>query len=238
MLGLIIMSLLVRFEKEISIITEFRDNYIKYVFLENKRTLNAEQKRLRIDLRERLNTSNSTVATYVRKTGVPTSIYYSPPPAIGGMAGNIDLFANMFNLHQFEVAPQTLIDSLERAVGKYLEFQRRFRQKAINPLYWVGEIIRVPFRLLAFAGFNSSKIEYSWFGKLYKLTTSIIMLAASVLTVLSLVGVNTKLPFLGNVAENSPSTQVEGTKKSTKEGPAVSGNNQQTDIQREENKQN
>jgi hypothetical protein len=44
---------------------------------------------------------------------------------------------------------------------------------AFNPLYWLGILVvwtlRLPFKLLGAAGFNATKVEESFFGKILKL---------------------------------------------------------------------
>ncbi|MCH8907849.1 MAG: hypothetical protein IH840_12235, partial [Candidatus Heimdallarchaeota archaeon] len=37
--------------------------------------------------------------------GVSPIITYTPPPAIGGYVQRIDIFTNLFNLHNFEISP-------------------------------------------------------------------------------------------------------------------------------------
>ena len=61
-----------------------------------------------------------------------------------------------------------VLDMLDRAEGRYNLLIKRRIYRLLNPLFWIGEIIRIPFYILKFAGFDSVKIELSLFGKIYK----------------------------------------------------------------------
>jgi len=101
------------------------------------------------------------------------SITYRPPPMFGGYIQNIDLIGNLFSLWQFEISPQFAFDCTDRAIGAYERECRRLFRKSFNPLYWLGIfivwVLRLPFKLLGAAGFDATKVEESFFGKLLKL---------------------------------------------------------------------
>jgi hypothetical protein len=178
------MNLFSKFETEIREISEFKEMWKRYVVLMRQDRLPAPEHEAKRQLRENLNLMIPAVSRYVRKCGVSTSVYYTPPPIVGGMAGNIDLFANMYNLHQYEVPEEILVDLLDKAIGTYRFFQKEYKERIFNPFYWIGRIIKIPFRIAEFAGFDPGKLEISIFGKLYKLIAALIILLASIATIL------------------------------------------------------
>jgi hypothetical protein len=178
------MNLLTKFETEIQEISEFKEMWKRYVVLLRQDRLPASEHEEKRQLRENLNLKATAVSRYVRKCGVSTSVYFTPPPVIGGMAGNVDIFANMYNLHQYEVPEDVLVDQLDKAIGTYRFFQKEYKERIFNPFYWVGRIIKLPFRIAEFAGFDPGKLEISIFGKLYKLIAACVIFLAAIATIL------------------------------------------------------
>ena len=139
-------------------------------------TVNADN----ADLREWLNRAIPLATAYVVRARQSPRIHYAPPPAVGGLTGEIDLLANLFNLGRLQIPVTMVYDLIDRAIGVY-EYQDSQKWKNwINPLYWIGEIIRFPFGLLRFAGFDGLKFEASWFGKFYKLIIGLIAVVVSI----------------------------------------------------------
>lgn len=186
------MSIFNKYSHQINTIIDFRKAFVRYYEIDYNRSPSPDEEQEKIILRKKLNTLNGEVDRYVCKAGVSASVYYSPPPAVGGLAGDIHFFSNLFNLHGFSISPQMVIDVLDRSAGNYLYLQKISRKKMLNPLFWIGEIIRSPFHLLDFAGFDGDKIEISWFGKAYKLLSALLVLIATILTILNLSGMDTK----------------------------------------------
>ena len=184
------MQLFNRYQREIQIITVFKENWREYCILKQKYRNSSEDDQKISALREILNTTSGEAEYCVRKSGVPTGVYYSPPPAVGGLAGQIDFFANLFQLNQFSISPQMIVDCLEKAIGNYQFKQKQFRRKLLNPFYWIGEIIRIPFYIASFAGFNSHKFEFSFIGKSYKFIAGLIAFAWTIIEMLNFFGIN------------------------------------------------
>jgi len=174
-----------KLKKEIDAILEFKEAYTEFLALNSEQCPDANGIAKKKALREKINLLSGEVSKYVRKTGIPASIYYSPPPAIGGMAGNIGLFENIFNLRQFDIPAQTIFDMLDKAIGNFRFLQKEHKRKIKNPFYWIGRAIRLPFSIFSFAGFNGSKIETSLFGKLYKLFVGLLLLISAIVTILA-----------------------------------------------------
>lgn len=157
-------------------LVKFKERYQEY--LQANTNSSASQ-----EIREHLNRSIPFVIAYLRAAGVDTAIQYSPPPALGGMAGRIDVFANLFQLGQLMLRQNPVHDMLDRGIGMYDYWIENQWKKWINPLFWIGELIRLPFKLLDFAGFNSINIESSIFGKIYKLLASLVGLIVGMLEI-------------------------------------------------------
>jgi len=126
----------------------------------------------------------------IHQAGVSTSIYYSPPPAIGGVAGNIDLIHNMFNLRLFDLEPKDIIDPIERAIGVYEHDKTSSVLRTINPFFWINKLFRtisrIPFYILGSAGFPQNKIENSLLGRITKMLLYLVQVGASFLVILQM----------------------------------------------------
>jgi len=146
----------------------------------------AQEKRIEI------NRNLNAIQIVLASCGVSTSIYYSPPPAIGGLAGEICLFSNIFNLDGFEIPFQQIVDRIDRAIGIYAKDALWSWVRIFNPLFYVSlfleYIASIPFILLGKAGFNQRAAEQSIIGKIVKFITELVALTASLLTILHLIG--------------------------------------------------
>ncbi len=147
-------------------------------------------------LRQKINQNLRKIIRYISATGTPTSIYYSPPPSVGGLCGEIDFFENIFNLSRFRIPPATVVDSIDQSLGIYNDERFHALWRTINPLWWiwklVKKIVRFPFFLIKEAGFNASKVENSFLGKFYSFVSSAIILLASALAILNAFGYQEK----------------------------------------------
>jgi hypothetical protein len=181
------------YETELKTLREFKDHFQEFVQLggvplqDDDYWLGLQQppeNPLQLqELREAINLTISRVGHYLRACGVATTIHYSPPPMVGGLAGQIDLFSNLFNLQSYGVGPQWILDMVDRGIGTYVHLQEQHRRKRWNPLWWIGELIRAPFKIMTWAGFNGRQAEASVFGKVYKAVAGFFALAVSVIKV-------------------------------------------------------
>lgn len=128
----------------------------------------------------------------IQAAGVSTSMYYAPPPAVGGLAGNVDLLANLYNLQRFQIPPQHVVDAIEQALGVYEHERPKALLRTLNPFYRLGRalalVVSIPFRLIGLAGFDAKKAEDSWAGKLVKLMLGLLTTLATILTILDFLG--------------------------------------------------
>lgn len=150
--------------------------------------LGETAQRARIEINRRL----GDVQYSCRLVGVTCIVYYSPPPAIGGLAGQVDLLANIFELHQFRIPHTRVVDFLDRAIGNYQKRADWLFKQIFNPLFWakwlLGKVIAVPFGLLGLAGFDADKIEESLGGKLIKAVVGFVVFLSALLAVLDYLG--------------------------------------------------
>lgn len=168
----------------------FRENIIKYFEnieyddVADSVYENEIAKKNRIEINRNLNAIQIVLAS----CGVSTTIYYSPPPAIGGLAGEICLFSNIFNLDDFDIPFQQIVDRIDRAIGIYAKDALWSWLRLFNPLFYISlfleYIASIPFVLLGKAGFNQRAAEQSIIGKIVKFIIELVTITASILTIL------------------------------------------------------
>ena len=104
--------------------------------------------------------------------GIAHQVYYQPTRA-GEIPQVVNLISNMFQLWQFRIGPERVLDAIDRGIGAYERECRRLFKQNFNPFYWIGVfivwVIRLPFGLLSAIGFNASAFEATAFGKIFKL---------------------------------------------------------------------
>jgi len=141
------------------------------------------------DLRNEISQKTPAISSYVREVGVATIVN---DPTVG----QYDLFENISESHL--ARPHKIISRLYSTLGAYEHRQSTLKRKLINPLYWIGEFIRIPFHILRHAGFDTSKIEFSFFGKTYKIISAFVLFVVAILQILSLLGIDTAILHKNN----------------------------------------
>lgn len=108
----------------------------------------------------------------MQEVGQAANVIYTDPPAIGGRRSNLNLLDNIFNLQNYDIEPQIIIDFIDQAIGVY---ERDFTSSIIrtfNPLFWAGKVLEaiasVPFMVLGRLGLPQQKIESSPLGVIIK----------------------------------------------------------------------
>ncbi|MBW6470351.1 MAG: hypothetical protein K0A90_03930 [Methanosarcinaceae archaeon] len=103
------------------------------------------------------------------------------------MEKTIDLVNDIFILYMHEIRPSHLIDYIDRSIGVYEDDKLKSKFRTVNPFFWLGLIldfiINLPFKLIGELGFNKSKFEASFVGKITKLFIQLIAFIASLLTI-------------------------------------------------------
>lgn len=178
--------------KRIKFLREFRgklESYFNIVDYNLGELIDNDRSRI---LRQEINTNLSVLMGYIREAGVGTTIFYSPPPISGGIAGNISILDNIFNLASFNVGPQVVIDILDQAVGIYSSEKHRAWVRTINPFWWLWRLFRTilhtPFMIFEEAGFNSKTLEKSIIGKIIKVLLSLALIISALIPILNAFG--------------------------------------------------
>ncbi len=81
---------------------------------------------------------NKLMAEIIRSfdlVGATRVMYYSPPPAVGGFAGPVDVFSMLFELWRFEIDLRIVLDLLDRAIGEYDQQAKRVFRQMFNPFF-------------------------------------------------------------------------------------------------------
>ena len=156
-----------------------------------KRNLIENQKATNI--RTEINKNINSISKILLEAGLLIHIVYRFPPATGGGIENIDLLNNIFNLKDYNISLQQVVDIIDRGIGIYSDDKISSIIRLFNPLFWLVRfldfIVNIPFRLLQKSGFNTQKAEEnSFFVKIIKFIFYLISLSASTLTVLHLLG--------------------------------------------------
>ena len=146
-------------------------------------------------LRPLINFTLPTTTKYVHFAGVSTSFRHTPAPAVGGYVQDVDILQNLFNIGQFQVGPNTVTGIIEQAIGVYADDQPASWRRTLNPFWWLGQALswfaHIPFYIIRQAGFDASKAEGSFVGKLISLLFYLIPIVAGFLAILD------RLGFLG-----------------------------------------
>jgi len=123
--------------------------------------------------RHEMNRVMGDVVISLKLFAIPLSVFYQPPPRIGGYSQTVDVIVNIFGLWEFQISPELVFDSVDRGIGAYERACEKLFRKIFNPFYWLGMLVvwvlRLPFKLLGAAGFDAARAEESLFGKAFKL---------------------------------------------------------------------
>ena len=134
-------------------------------------------------VRTKINLMMQEVSKIVFAAEIDTNIVRVPPPAIGGPNVNVEVISNIFLLSQLDIPINELINFLERSIGVYQSDLRKSLIRTFNPIWWIGGIAHIPFKIMGAAGFNAMRAEQSIIGRLSKVVINLITLIAALLTI-------------------------------------------------------
>jgi len=142
------------------------------------------------EARRSINRMTPKVSKYMLESGNYPVVSYREPPAIGGRVfPNVDIMQNIFNLSNMEIPISMVIDYAEKAIGYYQDDLPKSFFRTINPFWWlwklVVSIIRIPFGIIEWAGYDSDKLETSSGGKLYKSIVGVTVFIVGLVTFLA-----------------------------------------------------
>ncbi|MDE0092196.1 MAG: hypothetical protein OXN83_02790 [Oligoflexia bacterium] len=177
---------------------EFRNLVVDYsknlsynpYFPPTRRDLVENQKA--INIRTEINKVIDSVRKILLEANIPVGIIYSFPPAAGGRITNLDLLLNIFNLKDYDVPLQQLIDIIDRGIGVYSDDKIWSIIRTFNPINYFMRLLEfifnIPFNLLKNIGFDTQKIETNFIVKTIKFIYLCICSLVSFLTLLNLLG--------------------------------------------------
>lgn len=180
-------------KRRVQKLLEFRSDVVEYFSNSKYEWMNRD--RVENDksqaARQKLNRSLEYTHDVLICSGTGTRIRYTPPAAIGGYIQDLDLVENIFNLQNYQISPNNLLDIIDRAIGIYESDQSSAVIRVLNPFFYLeiflDWISTIPFKLLAKLGFNQVKAQESFIGKIFKGLVYLVTALASILTVLQLI---------------------------------------------------
>lgn len=150
--------------------------------------------------RQRINFSLHKAHDAIKASGVSTIITYTPAPIVGGPIQNLDLVLNLFNIGDYQIAPDSVIGVIEQSLGVYRDDISAARRRTLNPFWWFGKFLSwfaaIPFTVIRKAGFDANRAEQSIIGKLLFLVFYMIPIIASLLTIFDLLDLLEKIKEL------------------------------------------
>lgn len=170
------------------LLTSYREN-IQYEYVGRDPRENAVARETRPKINQRV----AEVRQSLLVAGLRPIAFIGPPPAVGGVAGNLDILENIFQLHNYRISLKFVIDMIDRGIGYY---EATFRSSIIataSPVFWIKKLLQyiseIPFDMLGIAGFDQNRIRSTRLGQLANLTIQIVLLGAGIVTLLSYVDI-------------------------------------------------
>ena len=164
---------------DLKFIVEFNNDVKFYISIESRQqqggsvaSVNAALQEAR-DCRERIAQGIPRAIRIARSLRIPVDLKSYPSPLVGGPLLRVNVFEAILNDDGHGKLPhQRKLDILNETIGALSELVRKERTKAINPLFWINEalkiILRAPFWVLETAGFKSESFEKSLAGKIVR----------------------------------------------------------------------
>ena len=142
------------------------------------------------EARREINRLRDEIHSIILNSGIDPSFSWTPPAAVGDDETEIDLIEDIFNLDQFDIGPNNLLDLIDRAIGKYDSNRKSAFIRTFNPFFYLGLVLDtisdLPFIAIGIFGFNRQKIKASTIGRLVKGILYLTIIVAAVLTILHL----------------------------------------------------
>ena len=142
------------------------------------------------EARREINLLRGEIHSIILNSGIDPSFSWTPPAAVGDDETEIDLIEDIFNLDQFDIGPNNLLDLIDRVIGKYDSNCKSAFIRTFNPFFYLGLVLDtisdLPFIAIGILGFNRQKIKTSAIGRLVKGILYLTIIVAAVLTILHL----------------------------------------------------
>ena len=157
--------------------------------------------------RTQVNLMVDEVCEIVAAADVDCLITWTPPRMVGGPTQQINLLANVFDLHRFLITPDHVIAVLERSIGVYKTDRRHSILRTYSPFWWLKWlfvwILRIPFYVIDAAGFDADRFERSILGRAIKALMGVIVTVASLLAIADYLGALDRLRSILGIASDS-----------------------------------
>ena len=142
------------------------------------------------EARREINRLREEIHSIILNSGIDPVFSWTPPAAVGGDAIDVDLIEDIFNLDQFDIGPNNVLDLIDRVIGKYDANRKSAFVRTFNPFFYLGRVLDaitdLPFIIIGILGFNREKMKASVVGRLVKGILYLTIIVASVLTILHL----------------------------------------------------
>ena len=182
-------------QKRLDRLSKFRTHVVTYFnnsnvtdWIADPRVENATAR----TARTQINLMVDEICEIVTAGDVNCRITWTPPRMVGGPTQHINLLANLFDLHRFQITPDHVITVLERSIGVYTTDRGQSILRTYNPFWWVRRlfvwVLRIPFYVIDAAGFDADRFERSIFGRATKALMGIIVTIASLLAIADYLG--------------------------------------------------
>ena len=166
--------------RRLSKLVEFRELIIEY-FNNHSNTVAAHV------ARNKINRSMNEIHSIVLHSGTNPILTWRAPPTAGGYSVNIDLIANIFNLADYFMDYNSVLDLIDRSFGIYESNAKAARIRIFNPFFYVGLVFDfisgLPFIFLGKLGLNQQKMEVSLLGRLVKGVLYLIQVIAALIAI-------------------------------------------------------
>lgn len=136
------------------------------------------------ELRESIARKIPSIINISSSLGVSAILNSYPPVAIGGPVIQVNIYESILQDDSHgHITEQRKRDTLNNLIGE-LEIKIDFEYwKVINPFFWLGllltKVLRIPFWLMSKTGFEISKLEDHFLGKIFKLIEIAVLLYLS-----------------------------------------------------------
>ncbi len=125
-------------------------------------------------LREELAKDISRASDIAHKNGATIDVQSIPAPGVGGVIIPVNLFyAILKDTSHGGVDQDWIRDTINETIGRTQQRLRLERVNMFNPLYWLYQVlvflVRIPFHIVSVSGFDVSKVEDHFLGKVFKL---------------------------------------------------------------------
>ncbi len=152
-------------DSRIELLREFRTLLMEYFEEENKENPDP---RVIDERRRKINHILNRAIDVIEETGV-TCHFSIPNPNNNNAIIRFNYLEHIFQIKQYHVNPQGLIDAIDRATGVYIDNSEAAFRRTWNPFYWIGfgtdQIARFPFYFVSLFGFSQKRLEATKGGK-------------------------------------------------------------------------